>query len=63
MVKKNVGKLFILYSFFILFFQNVFAQEYKVGIAVWSGYPKCVQGFKDALADKGLVEGEVHHDE
>ncbi len=58
MVKKNVGKLFILYSFFILFFQNVFAQEYKVGIAVWSGYPKCVQGFKDALADKGLVEGE-----
>lgn len=34
------------------------ASEYTVGIAVWSGYPESVRGFKDGLAELGLVEGE-----
>lgn len=34
-------------------------QDYfKVGLAVWSGYPESVKGFKQALADKGLIEGQ-----
>ena len=31
---------------------------YKVGLSVWSGYPASVQGFKDAMAAEGFVEGE-----
>jgi len=27
-------------------------------LATWSGYPNCVQGFKDGLASKGLIEGK-----
>ncbi len=35
-----------------------FASDYTIGLAVWSGYPNCVQGFKDALTNKGLIEGK-----
>jgi putative ABC transport system substrate-binding protein len=31
---------------------------YKVGIAVWTGYPSSVQGFKEAMAGGGLIEGK-----
>jgi len=34
------------------------ASNYTIGLAVWSGYPECVQGFKDALANKGLNAGK-----
>ncbi|MEE8059630.1 MAG: ABC transporter substrate-binding protein [Pseudomonadales bacterium] len=37
---------------------NVFASKFTIGIAVWSGYPESVRGFKDGLASKGLNEGE-----
>ncbi|WP_087018475.1 ABC transporter substrate-binding protein [Thaumasiovibrio subtropicus] len=33
-------------------------RTYRIGLAVWSGYHASVQGFKDGLASKGLVEGE-----
>lgn len=55
---NNIGKAFILFSFFILFFHNALAADYKIGLAVWSGYPESVQGFKDGLARKGLIEGK-----
>lgn len=31
---------------------------YKVGISVWTGYPDSVRGFKEAMASRGLIEGE-----
>ena len=43
---------------FIFFCSQVLATEYTVGLATWSGYPQCVQGFKDALASRGLIEGK-----
>ncbi|MEC4726074.1 ABC transporter substrate-binding protein [Shewanella sp. D64] len=30
--------------------------QYRVGIAAWSGYNTSIQGFKDGMADAGLVE-------
>jgi len=57
-MKKNSANAFIIFSFFILFFQNAFADDYKIGLAVWSGYPECVKGFKEGLASKGLIEGK-----
>lgn len=33
--------------------------EYRIGLATWSGYPESVQGFKDGLAEAGLVEGDI----
>ncbi len=38
--------------------QCIHAADYKIGLAVWSGYPDCVEGFKQALSDAGLREGE-----
>lgn len=32
--------------------------KFTIGLATWSGYPSSVQGFKDALAEKGLQEGQ-----
>jgi len=55
---NNNGKTLLLLSLLMLFFQEVSAKEYKIGLAVWSGYPECVQGFKDSLASKGLIEGK-----
>jgi len=41
---------------------NLSAQEstrqYKIGLSVWSGYPESVKGFKESLAEAGLVEGK-----
>lgn len=37
---------------------GIFAENYTIGLAVWSGYPSCVQGFKDGLVAKGLIEGQ-----
>lgn len=34
------------------------SKHYRVGLSVWSGYPESVRGFKDALAEGGLIEGE-----
>ncbi len=34
------------------------ASEFTVGLAVWSGYPESVRGFKDGLAELGLIEGK-----
>jgi len=55
---NNNGKTLVLLSFLMLFFQQASAKEYKIGLAVWSGYPPCVQGFKDSLASKGLIAGK-----
>jgi len=57
-MKNNSSNAFIFLSFLILFFNNALADDYKIGLAVWSGYPECVQGFKDGLANKGLIEGK-----
>jgi len=32
--------------------------KYKIALAVWSGYPESVAGFKKGLAAKGLIEGQ-----
>lgn len=34
------------------------ASEFTVGLSVWSGYPESVRGFKDGLAELGLIEGK-----
>ncbi len=59
-MKNNTGKTFFVFVAFIFMFfcPQVLATEYKIGLATWSGYPQCVQGFKDALASRGLVEGK-----
>lgn len=31
---------------------------FKVGLSVWTGYPTSVKGFKDGLAEAGLIEGK-----
>ncbi len=59
-MKNHTGKTFFVFVSFILMFfcHQVLATEYKIGLATWSGYPQCVQGFKDALASRGLVESK-----
>ncbi len=42
----------------IVFSCMSFATEYKIGLAVWSGYPSSVNGFKQGLAESGLAEGK-----
>lgn len=34
------------------------AESYKIGLAVWTGYPESVKGFKDGLEEYGLIEGK-----
>jgi hypothetical protein len=34
------------------------AKVYKIGLAVWTGYPTSVKGFKDAMTAGGFVEGK-----
>ncbi|WP_033083290.1 ABC transporter substrate-binding protein [Colwellia psychrerythraea] len=59
-MKSHIGiTFFVFFSFiYMLFCPKVLATEYTIGLATWSGYPQCVQGFKDALASRGLVEGK-----
>lgn len=33
--------------------------EYKIGLAVWSGYPESVAGFKDSLVKDGIRLSQV----
>ena len=33
-------------------------ESYKIGLAVWSGYPESVDGFKAGLSAAGLIEGK-----
>jgi len=61
---KNIHRLrLVIFSLLMLFTlkgaaSDYVATDYKIGLAVWSGYPECVQGFKDALASKGLNAGK-----
>jgi len=59
-MKTHAGKkIFVSVSILFMFLcPQVLATEYTIGLATWSGYPHCVQGFKDALAKRGLVEGK-----
>jgi len=57
-MKINTLKRVFFFFLIISFGQQVSANEYKIGLATWSGYPNCVQGFKDGLASKGLIEGK-----
>ncbi len=57
-MKNHTNKVLVLFLIFIFFCPRVFATDYTIGLATWSGYPLCVQGFKDALASKGLVENK-----
>ncbi len=59
-MRTHTAKIFFVFvSFlFIIFCPQVLATEYTIGLATWSGYPQCVQGFKDALATRGLIEGK-----
>ena len=47
MMKTHAGKnIFVLVSFLVIFFcPQTLATEYTIGLATWSGYPQCVQGF------------------
>lgn len=47
MMKTHAGKnIFVLVSFLVIFFcPQILATEYTIGLATWSGYPQCVQGF------------------
>ncbi|MCJ8339166.1 MAG: ABC transporter substrate-binding protein [Pseudomonadales bacterium] len=31
---------------------------HTIGVSVWSGYPNNLKGFKDALAESGIIEGD-----
>lgn len=53
-MRKNL--LFLLAL--ILASSSAFSTEFKIGLAVWSGYPDSVRGFKEGLASEGLVEGQ-----
>jgi len=59
---KRVSILLVCCSLFILsHLTSLYAQTdkvYKVGISVWTGYPTSVQGFKEAMATGGLIEGK-----
>lgn len=33
-------------------------EKFRIGISSWSGYPASVKGFKDSLAEEGLIEGK-----
>jgi putative ABC transport system substrate-binding protein len=59
---KKVSIMLVFCSLFILsHLPSLYAQTdkvYKVGIAVWTGYPTSVQGFKEAMAAGGLIEGK-----
>ncbi len=55
---KSINKLLILIALTIILPNNVAAEKYKVGLAVWSGYSTSVQGFKDGLAENGIFEGK-----
>ncbi|WP_027855998.1 ABC transporter substrate-binding protein [Marinobacterium jannaschii] len=33
-------------------------EHYTIGMAVWSGYPDNIRGFRDGLAEAGLIEGD-----
>lgn len=49
----------ILVVFTLLSLNSVInASEFTVGLAVWSGYPESVRGFKDGLTALGLIEGK-----
>ncbi|MBV1908790.1 MAG: ABC transporter substrate-binding protein [Kangiellaceae bacterium] len=56
-IKRTLVKLISLVLIFNVY-QVIAAESYKIGLAVWSGYPECVAGFKQALASEGLVEGQ-----
>ncbi|OUS23998.1 hypothetical protein A9Q99_25970 [Gammaproteobacteria bacterium 45_16_T64] len=50
-----------LVSILLLFSAASFAKEggeYVIGVSVWTGYPKSVQGFKDGLKEAGIIEGK-----
>lgn len=57
-LKKIPANILTFLSLYLFMCSPIFASNYKIGLALWSGYPNCVQGFKDALAHKGLIEGE-----
>jgi putative ABC transport system substrate-binding protein len=59
MITRAGKNIFVLISFLVIFFcPQILAIEYTIGLATWSGYPQCVQGFKDGLASRGLIEGK-----
>jgi len=57
-MKSIFGNVFIIFLFILLSPMHAISTEYKIGLAVWSGYPDCVKGFKDGLASKGLIDGK-----
>jgi putative ABC transport system substrate-binding protein len=58
MVHNYLNKIFVVLFFLIVFLNDASAAQFKIGLAVWSGYPSSIQGFKDGLASKGLIEGK-----
>ena len=57
----NRGQIVLICILVIQFFTLTAAYAgppYKIGLAVWTGYPDSVRGFKDGLAAAGLVEGD-----
>jgi len=58
-LRDNFINLAFVFVTFILATMNVEAEEqYRIGLATWSGYPESVQGFKDGLAEAGLIENK-----
>ncbi|MGY3569233.1 ABC transporter substrate-binding protein [Vibrio paucivorans] len=55
LVRHLIGYTTTLISL-LLFSSITFAAEkpYKIGLALWTGYPDNLQGFKDGLAEKGI---------
>ncbi|MGF1755915.1 hypothetical protein L4C33_20290, partial [Vibrio makurazakiensis] len=67
-----------LYILIVLLFSTVFASTasaaepptFKIGLALWTGYPNNLQGFKDGLTESGIdiknditfVEGDITSD-
>ena len=58
-LRNNLRHLVFVFVTFIFAAMSVEAEEqYRIGLATWSGYPESVQGFKDGLAEAGLLEGK-----
>lgn len=68
-VHTDLKLRFFLSLFFLLIvmmwaIEQARAQSSKpltIGLAVWSGYPESIKGFKDGLAEGGLIEGQNIH--
>ncbi len=57
-VTKRWSQLMTGIVLLIISYSGIASERFKIGLAVWSGYPESVKGFKEGLAEQGLIEGQ-----